>query len=366
MITILSGAGASFAVNRQKYPTTVAYLERLPLSVKSNEIFKIIEQILEKQNGGSQLDIEQFLWEMKEVYEVMEGLVNAQTALGASYKYALRALLSRVHDLNKSKQNLGIGNNEPIESIRKFRDQLGELSAEINKNVFALYGEEPQVAELNENWLYLLEALRTEQQEVSFFTLNYDLIPETLAEHFKGRGWSVWNGRQFGAKAIIKTSFWTEREYKNALSHGLTITKLHGSIDWRRISENAINFGNTEFGGSLDRHLLLYPGYDKASHEEPFASFHEYFRFCLEASSAIVIIGYAFRDKSVNNFIDRALGDDSNRRAFIIDVNPDLALPLENRAKCNVYTGEGRGFSQLAVDEVMADLIGKCGPSDKA
>lgn len=365
MITILSGAGASYAVNREKYPTTVAYLERLPLDIKSNEIFKMFQDMLEREDRVSQLDVEQFLWEMKEVHEVMDGLANAQTALGASYKFALRALLSRVRDLNKSRQNLGIADNEPIESIKKFRDQLGNLRAEIEQNVFALYGEEPKPTDLSENWLYLLAALHAEQRKVAFFTLNYDLIPETLAGYFKDRGWSVANGRELGGRAILNTAFWTEREYENGATHDLTITKLHGSIDWRRTIGNAINIGNTEFSGSLDKHLLLYPGYDKASHEEPFAGFHEYFRFCLAASEAIIIIGYAFRDKSVNSLIDRALSAAGERRAFIIDVNPNMPLPLENNEKWSIHTGQGQGFCRLAVDELMADLIGKCGPHAK-
>jgi hypothetical protein len=267
--------------------------------------------------------------------------------------------------LLNARQNLGISPNEPFDSLRRYLDQLNKLIERINQNVFELYSDEPTQDELSENWYPFFDNLLNENENIALFTLNYDLIPETIADYLRRREISFEDGRKFGARASFDASFWSEKKYESDNSIRVTITKLHGSIDWRRRKDGGINIGNTDFSGQLDDHLLLYPGYDKASHNEPFASFHNYFQHCLFQSNQIIVVGYAFRDKSVNSIIERALNADMHRRLSVIDVHGNLPVSFERQDQCTIFTGEGQGFSKLTIEEVMANIAGKCGPRDK-
>jgi len=46
MILVFAGAGASSAVDHDKYPTTVEFFKRLPSEIKNDKLFSEIEKFL--------------------------------------------------------------------------------------------------------------------------------------------------------------------------------------------------------------------------------------------------------------------------------------------------------------------------------
>jgi hypothetical protein len=84
--------------------------------------------------------------------------------------------------------------------------------------------------------------------------------------------------------------------------------KLHGSIDWwKRDDGKIVTSGSNEslYGERLIEHLMIYPVYEKYISLEPFYSLYIAFRKILFEEEVIIIIGYSFRDVSINNaFLD--------------------------------------------------------------
>ena len=70
-----------------------------------------------------------------------------------------------------------------------------------------------------------------------------------------------------------------------------------------------------------DRNVVLYPGYKGAADNEPFATFHSHFESCLKKTDIIVFIGFAFRDRHINDILESHF---SRRRIEVVVLNPVL------------------------------------------
>lgn len=108
--------------------------------------------------------------------------------------------------------------------------------------------------------------------------------------------------------------------------------KLHGSIDWWKRDDGMIvtsNNSNELYGKKLVEHIMIYPTYEKYISLEPFYSLYTAFRNMLRSEQIVVVIGYSFRDISVNNAFKDFLK--SNRQArILISVKSDS---VEERIK---------------------------------
>ena len=72
----------------------------------------------------------------------------------------------------------------------------------------------------------------------------------------------------------MQTHLW---EPANRPETGL-LTKLHGSVDWRYLTEDLVVVRDAGFSGNRHKHCILYPGYKGEPKEEPFRRFHEHLR----------------------------------------------------------------------------------------
>ena len=96
--------------------------------------------------------------------------------------------------------------------------------------------------------------------------------------------------------------------------------KLHGSLDWWKRNDGRIvisNMGGKLYGRELVEHLMIYPIYEKYISLEPFYSLYSAFRKRLWEELIVVIIGYSFRDISVNNAFADFLRFNKNARIII-------------------------------------------------
>jgi SIR2-like domain len=106
--------------------------------------------------------------------------------------------------------------------------------------------------------------------------------------------------------------------------------KLHGSIDWW-IRNNDMKIVPREhpfslMGEAYDKRLMIYPVYDKKVSRQPFASLYNYFRALLQIHDVYIIVGYSFRDQSINDaFIDSLLKNEGSR-IVIINRRPDRIM----------------------------------------
>lgn len=99
------------------------------------------------------------------------------------------------------------------------------------------------------------------------------------------------------------------------------LVKLHGSIDWHRGKGNAKHLGRTQLRVSRDEGgdpFLIFGQREKLRAEGPFLELLENFRTRLRTCSTLVVIGYAFRDRHINEVISQWLGS-GDRWVLIVD-----------------------------------------------
>lgn len=86
---------------------------------------------------------------------------------------------------------------------------------------------------------------------------------------------------------------------------------------------------NSLMGESYRMRLMIYPIYDKIVSAEPFVSLYNHLRKLLTLHDAYVVIGYSFRDQSINDAFRNALQNESKR---MVIVNSNL-FRVRNRIK---------------------------------
>jgi len=82
----------------------------------------------------------------------------------------------------------------------------------------------------------------------------------------------------------------------------LSYIKLHGSIDWWHTPKRNTVLSTAEespYQVLADR-TTVYPIYEKHISEDPFFSLYQYFRWKLFKEDIVIVIGYSFRDPSIN------------------------------------------------------------------
>ena len=247
MITILSGAGASYAVNNEKFPTTVQYLAQLGVEIRKNPYFKQMDDLLRQSNTDT-LDIENYLWGLTKTIEVFSTLVNPKHRNGKIFQYALGEFHSKLQSARQH-ASLRIGLQETsMTHIQNAINGMTSLCNKIHENVFSFYASDADESELENNWLYLIKKLASIESQLSFFTLNYDWIPEKIQSNLE-QAERFFTGRRTDTGAVLDTSFWEKKQYENEDAPDKVITKLHGSVDWRN-DNGKIYVGNPNSSGT--------------------------------------------------------------------------------------------------------------------
>lgn len=349
-ITILTGAGSSFAVNPEKYPTTVGYYERFSKEIDpTHYLFNDIKGFFPENT-----DVECVIWklrQLKEFYENYLALIHDEQRL-AGY-------------LNKQKArpiNLESFDKNYLQKHRDLLTNAGELISRLENKLFEIYHVPPTSIEIQDNWLYLLGMLLG-QAPVEIFTLNYDLVIEEVFENLNktNAGYEYFDGRPSSRTSTkMDFSFWQSSQYETRKQDYFALTKLHGSVDWRVINGECY-YGQPTPKGRTSEHLLLPPGLDKVPSTEPFLSFHQYFRKSLASANTLIIIGYAFRDLEVNKVLNTAPKDcaiyiidyaskEEDERKFTHRL--DVYNMFENRTIHTIFAGFGKEGINLLRDKL--------------
>ena len=101
--------------------------------------------------------------------------------------------------------------------------------------------------------------------------------------------------------------------------------KLHGSIDWWvRERDGRIvvrDCFHSLMGETYGSRLMIYPAYDKKISRDPFSSLYNHFRKLLSMHEVYIVVGYSFRDSSINDAFADALSRVETR--MVMNPNPD-------------------------------------------
>jgi len=153
-----------------------------------------------------------------------------------------------------------------------------------------------------------------EGDNITIFTTNYDTVIEQFC---RLRDIELIDGfHKVGANLL-----WNPSAYYQKPRPGqkvITLFKLHGSLTWRKIGNEIIEFGMSASTMPGDT-ALIYPTETKEyPYEEPFKTAYNSLSRLLQTAEVAIVIGYSFRDRGITYIIDEAQSTNPNLKFIII------------------------------------------------
>ena len=324
------GAGCSKALGSKD-------LRDLTLKVKDalkkngyEDVLKEIEMRLESVNHGYQ-----FFNEGEIDLEVILSILNANT----DYRKALKEVgpfaiyLSTFADTEKlSSQQIG------TEDLTKIRKTIGKVITAYVKGyrkdrAKKYYLDLFQIAtDLNHKYRTLNGYATHPPLFAHIVTTNYDRVIENLYEDIHERPPRIGfmedaktQERYLDTEGIVSGKYQPLNKYIECL-------KLHGSIDWWiRSSDKRIvqrEHPRSLRGEKYPEQIMIYPIYEKHISQDPYFALHYYFRYLLDINDVYLVIGFSFRDPSINNAFRDVLINKPTSRMIIVNSNRKA---IENR-----------------------------------
>ncbi len=344
-VSYFLGAGASRAFD---YPTTSEFVTELKKIVEPLEL-GILNSILSLPKVS---DIEHVL-------KILDPIVNPDSA---DYLKTL---------FRKNEAVLNISGLEM--DWNSFLRYCNKLKQNIINELFSQY-------EFNDN--ILDKALKEYQRLFSFveiwnqldihvFTTNYDSIIENFCMNSENSVFSC----GFRTDKRNNRQFWHPEEFKRKTSQpfarNIRLYKLHGSLDWRKTSQNRIERVPIEERISqrtkrYTENLLIYPAEKDYTKGEPFRILQKYFEQVLNSHKVCLVIGFSFRDPQINNtFLDYLRANKEHNLIVLSpsatkDVTDNLIIGekrLEKQIKCFNYPfGSQKAYQLLSTVLVTEEL----------
>jgi NAD-dependent SIR2 family protein deacetylase len=345
-IVVLAGAGASYAVSKQNFPTTLQFLEKLEKAnqLESNSLYASTKSIVAQQlaNGGP-IDIEHILWRLQEMVDHLDPILrDGSTIQRALHGGAFSGIVN-----NAAPQHY-------VNFVPQIREAVCRLRDDINAALYDTYSQQATRAELTQTWIPFLKLLADQERNVAIFTTNYDGILEDAADYqpFGGDNRSLEFGFTRDARPQLIDSYWLPAaDSSNAgktRTNTMPVVKLHGSLDWELVS-GKIRKSTPTFKGDHARHPVIYPGYKGYPTIEPFRSFHRYFEDALKSCETLVVVGFAFRDQAISDAIVAAK---SMKKMIVVD--PTEVLNIPNGVAASIVAHIKAGFEASQPELALA------------
>lgn len=279
-----------------------------------NDPFKEIEQILNQSNdlndlvfySKNEVDLEIFL-------TILDGLVDPTSSIGdlGPFGIYLYKLLGRREVVDRIKRS-----PERVQEIRNMTNNgIDKLLRNPNlQQAKKLYDELFSIGDLNGN---IKDSNGKTVHNIFYYvaTTNYDLALESYARGREDRHtYLTYRGFE---KIDYEEAQCLDLNSLRSGSGNVHYLKLHGSLDWWVRDDNKIvldGYGKPTYGEKFVDRILIYPIYEKSISKEPFSSLYTAFRRRIYEEKVIIVIGYSFRDLSINNaFLDGLKNDEDSR-----------------------------------------------------
>lgn len=285
-LLVFAGAGASVVAG---YPTTREFMANLNLDITADPIYHQIPQ-------EEKSDIERVLWFIQDrILKPIEKVTSDPF----------------LHDNLFKKQRIA---QIPLATL-DFYEQARELQKNINKEVHSQYGvDRIKNKRLVSPSLWINGLIRDKEirdhWNIEIFTTNYDIIIEKYLDD-EGTGHrKIDPFSPYEANSTLETGYYAPI---STFSRDLWLTKLHGSLKWKRAENGDIEKLTEDFS---DNSAVLYPGFKDEPEETPFKQLHQYFALCLGKCDAFLSIGFSYRDDYINDLIKEKL---NKAPVYIID-----------------------------------------------
>lgn len=142
---------------------------------------------------------------------------------------------------------------------------------------------------------------------VRIFSLNYDMCVEV----------------NVGTSAVLERGFtedrkWDYRRYEpNEEAVQYYLYKLHGSLDWKRDKEKRLTYADSTDSVNPLEMEIIFGVQNKLQSYDPYMFYFYAFREACIRADLIVISGYGFYDKHINDNLISAIKSNSEKRLLI-------------------------------------------------
>lgn len=310
---ILTGAGASI-LNEDSIEDLTKYsgknVRELTIEIDkylNDRINESTKLLVEESNTNQLLSLKEFAmtinyFKKEEEYSIEK--VNIENLL--SYADA-------------AKEYVTIG-DETLE--KKFLNTLGEIEKKIKELCqLQLHRLHP-----HSQFLEKITSRRKSHNRVKIFTTNYDTLFEQAAQE---EGYIVVDGFTFNFPRTFNPYMFEydfvrrdnnkiidEPDFIEKVIH---LYKLHGSVDWEKLSNNRIVKTNDPI-----KPLMIYPRKNKyeQSYEDPYFEIFSRFQFELRKRNTLfIVIGFSFADKHIQTIVQNAIKNNPSIKVLIVDYN---------------------------------------------
>jgi NAD-dependent SIR2 family protein deacetylase len=175
----------------------------------------------------------------------------------------------------------------------------------------------------HEEFLKKITAIKPSDPRIKLFTLNYDLLFEeaannsgfTIIDGFSFSYPRTFSGKYFDLDIVNreKTRIKNEESFDSKVFH---LYKMHGSLKWHKEGDK---IKQTE---KPENPLIIYPANDKyeSSYEQPYFEMMSRFQQALrKENTLLIVIGFGFGDKHIQNVINEAVDQNSSFHLAIIN-----------------------------------------------
>lgn len=160
----------------------------------------------------------------------------------------------------------------------------------------------------------LLKFARQTNGQLWVFSLNYDLCVEESC----GRE-NVYSG--FEEDPETHQSVWNVKRMleEDAVSQGIRLFKLHGSLDWRlNAKKQLICEDHPETSSNAKDYQLIFGTRNKLRYDDPYLVPLYLFRQKVHDARLIICIGYSFGDEHINAMLVHAMKQDPKARLLSV------------------------------------------------
>lgn len=309
------GAEASNALGIGHLPVLTSKIINRLKNTKHNETIDHIITVMNRMNNNNK-----YYPENEIDIEVILSVLNKSAAPECSLKELGPYAIFRSCDVDRI---LSIDNRDLQDLNEIIDEEITNHFQEYNKDkAFDLYDK---LINFDNNTLEFRTHTPVTKQKIlsNIVTLNYDLVVETV---FNKLG----QGLTLGLKAEFQGGDYyvdLEQIFTNNLQPNeyVKYLKLQGSIDWRiRDSDEKIvkrDTGLSLSGNTATRQLMIYPIFDNKISDEFYFTFYYLFKRILLKQDIYLIVGYSFRDQSINDDLYFGLKYNTSSRMIVTTTN---------------------------------------------
>jgi SIR2-like domain len=327
------GAGASKAVDIDDLSgLTIKVNNKIERTyAQYHDLSKHIVDTLVKANKSSKFFFNKREIDIEVLFSVLNALTNHTSKLKDLGPYAIY-----IDQLRKKKLPYEGFTSDRIEKIRSIVEEVITESCTkfSHDKAIKCYRDLFECEkELRHRYVNALGNLSRISIFTPVVTTNYDLVLEELRDDLEQEFSTGFKKESEERESYLQIEEIMRCEIPQ---HNLQYLKLHGSINWW-IRDRDKKVVQRDSATSLTREkykdrLMVYPVYEKYISRNPYFALYCYFRRILYYHDLIVVIGFSFRDQSINNALGDVLINRPESRIVIINKNPNS---IKQRIRAN-------------------------------